>query len=145
MLQNVWNLLKQQTLHILIDNESKMKHLWEQNHSYYCNEGNYFTSESVESAYDSWDDFFEENGDSDFDMNLLFRWDWEETDEETGEPTFRGDTSERNGTLKLFWIGQRKGLYRYSLVKVCRDDEPKVISFLKERFNHLVNLWSPLK
>jgi len=120
-------------------------HLWEAKHSYYCNEGNYFSRESVASQYDTWDEFMDEDGDADFDMNLLFRWDWEETDEDTDEPTVRGDTAERNGTLKLFWMGQRKGLYRYTIVKVSRDDEPSVIAFLQERFEHLVALWEPLR
>jgi len=122
-----------------------MTHLWEAKHSYYCNEGNYFSRESVASHYDTWDEFMDENGDCDPDMNLLFRWDWDETDEETCESTFRGNTAERNGALKLFWMGQRKGLYRYTIVKVSRDDESAVAAFLQERFEHLVELWEPLR
>ncbi|MEE1611592.1 hypothetical protein [Microvirga sp. CF3016] len=112
-------------------------------HSYYCNEGNYYASESVESYYKSFADFLVEWSDSDMDYNLLFRWDWIEQSEDD-EPTYDGDPNYRNGKLKLFWMGQRKGRYCYSTVEVCRNDEPTVIEFLKPRWEHLRSLWSPL-
>lgn len=120
------------------------KHLWEVKHSYYCNEGNYFSRESCESYYKSFADFLEEYGDCDMDYNLLFRWDWDEQDDETGDQTFNGDVNYRNGKLKLFWMGQRKGLYQWSIVEVCRADEPVIIEFLKPRMKHLFSLWYPL-
>jgi len=84
------------------------------------------------------------NIDSDMDYNLLFRFDWIEQDDDCNE-TFNGDVNYRNGKLKLFWLGQRKGLYRWSIVEVCRADEPAVIEFLKPRFEYLKSLWEPLK
>lgn len=120
-----------------------MKHLWEAGHRYYCNESNYFARESCESQYRSFAAFLEAEGNSDMDYNLLFRWDWKEETEE-GEPTFNGDVYYRNGKLKLFWMGQRKGLYRWSVVDVCRADEPAVIEFLRPRLEHLMSLWEPL-
>ncbi len=123
------------------------KHLWEVDHPYYCNEGNYFARESCESLYRSFADFLEAEGGGDMDLNLLFRWDWTETvydDEGDEKPSFNGDVNYRNGRLKLFWMGQRKGLYRWSIVDVCRADEPQVIEYLRPRFLHLVSLWSPL-
>jgi hypothetical protein len=119
------------------------KHLWEVDHRYYCSEGNYFTAESVESYFKSFAEFMEDSGDSDMDYNLLFRWDWLEHDD-SGSNNFNGDNYYRNGRLKLFWMGQRKGLYRYSVVEVCRADEPAVIEFLSPRLAHLMSLWSPL-
>lgn len=116
------------------------KHLWEVDHSYYCNEGNYFATESVESSYKSFSDFIESWGVADMDYNLLFRWDWIEDE----DAKFNGDLNYRNGTLKLFWMGQRKGLYMYSTVSVCRNDEPAVVAFLKPRLMHLLSLWEPL-
>lgn len=121
-----------------------MKHLWEVDHSYYCNEGNYFSSESVCSEYKTWQEFLSEFGSADMDYNLLFRWDWTERDDENDEPTFNGDPYYRNGKLKLFWMGQRKGLYQYSIVEVCRADEAAVIEYLQPRLNHLMSLWQPL-
>ncbi len=92
-----------------------MKHLWEIKHPYYCNEGNYFSGESVESEYGSWADFMEEEGDSDLDMNLVFRWDWHEADPE------EKDWGNEEEELLIFWMGQRKGLYRYSRVVVKKS------------------------
>jgi len=122
---------------------SDAKHLWEVNHSYYCNEGNYYAAESVGAEYRSFADFLAKEGDSDMDYNLLFRWDWSEQSEDDA-PSFNGDPYYRNGNLLLFWMGQRKGLYRYSKVSVCRADEPAVTAFLRPRMEHLARLWEPL-
>lgn len=76
-------------------------------------------------------------------MNLLFRWDWRE-----GEgyelPPFNGDVNYRNGRLLFFWMGQRKGLYQWSEIEVCRADEAAVIEYLKPRLAHLLKMWAPI-
>ena len=121
-----------------------MTHLWEVKHSYYCNEGNFYTSSrDLGPHYKRWSDFLEEWSDSDMDYNLFFRWDWSEENGD-GEPTFKGDVNYRNGTLKMFIMGQRKGLYNWVTVEVCRADEPAVIEFLTPRAEYLKALWSPL-
>lgn len=117
--------------------------LWEVKHPYYCNLGNYYSNEPG-AEHKSWAEFIEENGDSDFDMNLVFRFDWREEDEETGDNNYKGDPNYRNGKLEIFWMGQRKGLYRFTVVEVCRADEPKVLKFLKPRWEHMKKLWEPL-
>lgn len=118
------------------------KHLWEIDHPYYCNEGNYFASNGdiSDNHFKSWADFIEENADADFDMNLIFRFDWVEGEDHELAP-FSGDENYRNGILKIFWMGQRKGLYRWSTVQVCRADEAAVIEFLKPRWEHMKLLW----
>lgn len=120
------------------------KHLWEVDHSYYCEQGNYFSTESVESYFKSFAEFMADRGNSDFDLNLVFRWDWNEDETEEGESTFNGDINYRNGKLLIFWMCQRKGIYCYSIIEVCRADEPAVIEFLKPRLEHLMALWAPL-
>jgi hypothetical protein len=112
------------------------KHLWEIDHPYYCNEGNYYTSESIETEYESWSDFFEDQGDADFDMNLVFRWDWRKADAPDKE-----EWGIDHDTLLIFWMGQRTGLYRYSTVKVTDADEPAIKEWLTKRWQHLVFLW----
>jgi hypothetical protein len=112
------------------------KHLWEIEHPYYCNEGNYFASpDKVSDHYDSWADFIAEYGDADFSMNLLFRWDWRKADPE----------EERHGNPKdellIFWMGQRKGLYRWTTIDITDADEPAVREFLAPRWTHLQKLW----
>lgn len=122
-----------------------MKHLWEVDHSYYCNEGNYYAPgrEQPHDEFKSFEEFISEHGASDFDMNLVFRFDWVEG-EDHELPPYSGDPYYRNGLLKIFWMGQRKGLYRWTTVQVCRADEPKVIEFLRPRWQHLKELWEPI-
>ncbi len=114
--------------------------LWEADHPYYCNEGNYFASGNDQpvQVYESWTDFFTEEGDSDPDMNLLFRFDWRKADPDEEKWGNKVDT------LLLFWIGQRKGLYRWTEVHVKDDDEEAVKSWLQSRFNYLKSIWHPL-
>ncbi len=106
------------------------KHLWEVEHDYYCNEANYYSNECHE-VYESWKEFIDAEGDNDMDLNLLFRWDWDVS--ESGKHL-----------LQMFWVGQRKGLFRCTEVQVKPEDEPKVIKFLKPRLEHLMKLWTPL-
>lgn len=120
------------------------KHLWECEHQYYCSEENYFDNDTT-TSHKSFDDFLAEEGDADMDYNLVFRWDWTEEDEETGECNYKGDDYYRNGKLSIFFMGQRKGLFRSVTVDVCRADEPKVIEYLKPRWEHMQALWAPFK
>lgn len=125
------------------DTSVSAKHLWEIDHPYYCEQGNYFARESVCSEFKSWKEFYDANADSDFDMNLVFRFDWKITDDD-GEMAPPGpDPYYRDGKLLIFWMGQRKGLYRYSTVEVCCADEPAVIEWLKPRWEHMRKLWEP--
>lgn len=123
--------------------------LWDAVHPYYCNEGNYFAS-SVEchAHFERWQDFIEEEGNADLDMNLVFRWDWESPRKGYGPDSpieWNGDPYYRDSTLKLFYLGQRKGIYRWVTVSVCRADEPAIREWLQVRFDHLMKLWAPFK
>lgn len=118
------------------------KHLWEIDHPYYCNEGNFYSNECGE-RYRTWAEFMASEGDSDLDMNLVFRFDWREGEDwNAGEYT--GDINYRNGRLLMFIIGQRKGIYRYVEVSVCRADEASVIAYLSPRWELMKKLWEPL-
>lgn len=120
-----------------------MKHLWEINHPYYCNLGNYYSNEPGD-EFKTWQGFYENYKDADFDMNLIFRWDWEALEsDDKGEPIWKDDIYYRDGRLEIFWMGQRKGLYRFSVIQVCKADEPEIIAFLKPRYLHLLKLWEP--
>lgn len=120
---------------------AEQKHLWEISHPYYCNLCNYYASENVGDHHLSFADFLFVYGDTDFDMNLLFRFDWEEKKDDGGKTIEPPDWSYRNGTLSIFWMVQRKGLYRFTTVKVCRNDEQAVKDFLKPRWEHMKLLW----
>jgi len=120
------------------------KHLWEVNHSYYCNESNYYQN-GTGSSFATWQEFISEFGDSDKDLNLIFRWDWKLPTDDDGNLIINEDPCYRDGTLQLFLMGQRTGLYWCTEVSVCKADEPSVIEFLQPRFEHLVSLWEPLE
>lgn len=123
-----------------------MNHLWEHKHAYYCTEGGFtHTQATLQTVWEfkSLADFLSEMADADMDYNLLFRWDWDEEDEDC-KPTYNGDDNYRNGKLKLFFMVQRKGFHSCSIIEVCRADEPKVIEYLKPRMQYLFDLWAPL-
>lgn len=117
-----------------------MPHLWEIQHPYYCNEGNYYAPgrDQPTMTYESWAEFIESEGDSDLDMNLLFRWDWRKADPEGKAWGNECDV------LLLFWMGQRKGLYRWTEVHVNDADEEAVKTWLTGRWQYLKLLWEPL-
>lgn len=120
-----------------------MPHLWEIDHPYYCNHGNYFASsrDLPTEHHRSFAEFIAANGDADKDMNLIFRWDWKEG-EDHDLAAFNGDVNYRNGELCIYYMGQSKGLYRWVTVEVCRADEPDVIAFLRPMWDHLRLLWA---
>ncbi len=119
------------------------KHLWEAEHPYYCAEQNARAKgDEAGQRYDSFEDFLEDWGDADLDYSLLFRWDWLDADKENQDPdpNYRFESDE----LKLCWMLQRIGDYRYCVVKVKKEDEEKIIEYLKPRWEYMKSLWSPL-
>ena len=101
------------------------KHLWEINHPYYCVDSNYYHAKELE-KYDSWESF--KGYYADPDLNLLFRFDW---------------IQYANGlnTLALFFVLQRKGIFRPVEVQVQDDDEEDIKKWLSVRFNKMIDLW----
>lgn len=125
-------------------------HLWEFDHPYYCSESNYYSND-CHADYGSWQGFVEAEGDNDLDMNLLFRWDWnadeyfdDDTIEARREYAGRFGDKDHAWTLSLFWILQRKGIFRCTEIKVCKADEVAVRTWLVERAQHMVSVWEPL-
>lgn len=112
------------------------KHLWKISHHYYCSLINYFSDKTTQ-EYESWDDFIAEEGDADPAYNLLFRFDWLDADNK--------DNGIKIDELHLFWIDQRKGIFRSTVVKVTKNNEPEIAEWLEGRFLYLKKLWSPFK
>lgn len=123
--------------------EEVMTRLWEVTHEYYCEEVNYYNANTTQ-HFESWEDFFDETSDEDMDYNLVFRFDWHEGDD-YDLPDYSGDDTQRCAKLWLFYMNQRKGLFRSVSVDVCRNDEPAVVAWLQPRFKHMMKLWAPLK
>jgi hypothetical protein len=121
-----------------------MKHLWELNHAYYCNLGNYRSNDCLY-EFDSFEDFNEAWGNADLDYNLLFRWDWSQYDpNDHSEEEKQNPGHDTRDELKIFWMLQRHGDFRCCVVKVRKDDEQDVIEFLQPRWEYMKKLWEPL-
>lgn len=114
--------------------------LWEIDHPYCAMQGNYFSND-YHVEYASWAEFIEEQGGSDLDMNLVYRWDWQVPDPDDYE--IPGETM-RAETLDLFYVGQRKALHRSVSVEVQREDEPAIREWLTVRAEHMRRVWEPL-
>lgn len=128
-----------------------MKHLWEYDHPYYCETGNYLHSPYQKPDIISHEEFpswaeFKESGwmETDPDLNLVFRWDWHAHHIE-----FPGDFPDEEGRtehheLELFLVLQRKAFNRSISIEVTEADEPEVRAWLVERARTIVSLWEPL-
>lgn len=119
-----------------------MKHLWEVDHDYYCEDANYYNNQCC-FEYKSWQDFYDEMGEADLDYNLIFRWDWKEENSD-GESTYNGDDYYRNGKLHIYCMQQRKGRFTIMIVDVCRNDEEAICEYLEPRYEYLKALWEPV-
>lgn len=115
-----------------------MLHLWEVDHDYYCAQYNYYASpKETAHEYNSWSQFLDEFGGGDMiAYNLVFRWDWYNSD----DPDHELEQDE----LRIFFMQQRKGKFVTAFVKVNKSDEDEVIEWLKPRRDYLLALWSPL-
>lgn len=120
-------------------------HLWDALHPYYCNEGNYYVGgdrySDVHTEYASWAEFVGEWGDTDPDMNLVFRWDWKRDD---GEYLEEGEEPEPD-KLWVYWVLQRKAILRSTECIVTEADEPAVRQWLAERAKTIAAIWSPIE
>lgn len=114
-----------------------MKKLYEIKHDYYCQPENFYSGKTI-TYYDCWEDFLFDWKDADEDYNLLFRFDWnqEEDDEDEGNNIIENK-------LYLHWILQRKGLYICSIVTVKKENEKDIKKWLEKKYKHLIKLWQP--
>lgn len=129
--------------------------LWEPDHPYRAEEGNYRCPrnrrDEVHQEHDSWAEFaytstdwMDPKGtyfDSDPDYNLLYRWDWHIPDPADYEP---GEEIPGQ-TLRLYFILQRKADCRSVFVhNVTAEDEPAVRAWLTERAKTIRAIWAPI-
>lgn len=121
-----------------------MPRLWEIDHPFYCAQSNYMCpmDEPPEERFSSWEEFISERGKEDSDMNLIFRFDWCEGSQ-YDLPEYDGDDKAKIAQLVLYYILQRKGHYCWVIIDVCRDDEPKIVCWLKARHKKITELWKP--
>ena len=129
-------------------------------HPYYATEGNYFKN-GLHERFDSWAEFITGGMyDSDPDLNLLYRWDWERrapTCPRCEGDGFNGGVEcsrcegygeirnvEAAHYLKLYWVLQRKAIHQSSEVRVTLQDEESVREWLTERAKTIAAIWHPI-
>lgn len=119
---------------------SEMK-LWEAAHPFYAQEGNYYNND-CHYEHESWEAFYEDMGNSDPDMNLVYRWDWNIPN--TPDP--RDDEGEEMlpETFSVFVVGQRKARLTSHEFPVKREDEPAIRAWLTERAKTITAIWAPI-
>ncbi len=87
-------------------------------------------------VWENWASFEEEFGDSDLDMNLVFRWDWEPAG---------GYCGHESDTLVIYMMHQRKGRMVCHEVRNMQDgDEPRVRKYLGQHWSKLREMWAPI-
>lgn len=117
------------------------KRLWEAAHPYYAMTGNYYRGgNECHTEYESWAEFFEAEGDSDPDLNLVYRWDWSVPDPDDYADGELMPPEE----FSVFWVGQRKALLRSTSFPVAREDEPAVRAWLTDRAKTMAAIWAPI-
>lgn len=110
-------------------------HLWEREHPYYCQEGNYFKT-GEHTLFGSWAEFAETLFvTADRDQNFLIRWDWR-------KPGFHDWDGEEY--LLLHFVFQRKAWLCSVEMPVTEADEPAVRKFLEECAQTMRATWQPL-
>lgn len=134
------------------------KHLWETDHPYYCNEGNYFKA-GMHDRFASWDAFAQPFSfgkglegvgnmlyDFDDDLNFLYRWDWNRVDPDdyTYEREEDPDFEMPGDTLLLYFMGQSKARCFSAEVAVTEADEPAVREWLTKKAEYMRTVWEPL-
>lgn len=113
-----------------------MTHLWEIEHPYYCEEGNWFKT-GQHTQFDDWAEFTETFfycGDRD--QNLLIRWDWRKP----GHSEFTDDAE----YLQMHFVLQRKAWLCSVRIPVSEVDEPAVRAFLESCARTMAATWEPV-
>jgi hypothetical protein len=122
------------------------QHLWEVDHPYYGPEGSFWANWSQQGPYiqkyESWQEFVDEGGmaDADLDMNWCYRWDWKKWPTEDYEEDVNEAEKEQ---LLLFWMMPRKGIMATSTINVTEADEPAVREWLQVRADYMRSMWEP--
>lgn len=115
-----------------------MKHLWEAEHPYCAETGNYYAT-GCHYEYESWLDFLRDMEselplDENLNLNMVYRWDWiPKSDNPEDEQPF--------DELRLYVIHQRKARNVSFSIAVTPEDEPEIKEYLKIRFDYLMKVW----
>jgi hypothetical protein len=106
-------------------------------HPYYCSDSNWY-DRTAGVQFTSWRGFHDAYAESDEDLNLVFRWDVKEREDDDGIGL--GVFS-----MELFVMQQRRGKFVPIWIEVVRDeDEASIREYLAKKWEHMRVLWSPV-
>lgn len=110
-------------------------------HPYYASQSNYYSNEAAKS-YETWEEFYKEWGNSAVHLNLVYRWDIAEKNEDNGYEN--DDYGHGTFYMELFIIQQRKGIYTPIHIDELKEgDVPQIMSFLQRHYIELMKMWDP--
>ena len=106
-------------------------------HDYYCSDSAHHNL-GFETDYKNFKDFYNEMGNSDDDMNLVFRFDIKTRDENE----IVGDTSKY--FMEIFMVHQRKGRFvPFFIENVYETDFELIKEYLERKYAKIQQIWSP--
>lgn len=136
-----------------VSEESK---LFNQNHPYYCEEDKYYYKTpndgwGADLEYNSVKEYLADWGDSDTELNFLFRWDWEYLTPSEYEKEYCDKLEQARGTnkdgdysvIKIFYILQRKGCRKNVFIYGAeKSEESELRSHLERHWKTMRETWS---
>ena len=103
-------------------------------HPYYCSDSNYYSNEAG-ASWETMTDFLAEFEGADIDMNLVFRWDIRQRDEDNPGRYY----------AEVFMMHQRKGIFSPHHIKHINEGEAvRFRAYLEKHWNVMRALWEPL-
>ena len=115
-------------------------HLWETDHPYYGPEGIAGSQVNSHHLWPSWEAFYEEFGNNDVDMNLVWRWDWGHHEYESNDNPLFGKPED---TLNIYMVQPRKSRFAHHQIAVVTEDEPAIYAYLAKHWETVQKLWAP--
>jgi len=106
-------------------------------HDYYCSDSSYYGL-NFKTHYKTFESFYNEMGQADEDMNLVFRYDIKE----------RSATELKEGLSKfymeVFIVHQRKGRFVPFFIENIEESDFELINeYLSKKYLKLMNIWKP--
>ena len=106
-------------------------------HPYYCSSYNYYSKDAA-TSFTTMTDFLNKYEDADIDMNLCFRFDVREREDDTGSPLGIYDA-------EVFILHQQKGIFHPCYIERFTNNEvQRFIEYAEIHFETLLAMWKPL-
>ena len=106
-------------------------------HDYYCSDNSCYRL-NFETNYKTFKDFYNEMGNADCDMNLVFRFDIKQKD------TDITDSENPEYYMEIFMVHQRKGRFvPFYIENVYEEDFELLKEYLEKKYLKIQQIWNP--